>query len=52
MSLGTNNQYGHPHEAMLSRLQKQGIKNIFRTDKNGAITISTDGKTYSITTEK
>ncbi len=52
MSLGTNNQYGHPHEAMLTRLQKQGVKNIFRTDKNGAITISTDGKTYSITTEK
>ncbi len=52
MSLGTNNQYGHPHEAMLTRLQKQGIKNIFRTDKNGAITITTDGKTYSITTEK
>ena len=52
MSLGTNNQYGHPHEAMLTRLQKQGVKNIFRTDKNGAITITTDGKTYSITTEK
>ena len=52
MSLGTNNQYGHPHEAMLERLQKQGIRNIFRTDRNGAITIATDGKTYSITTEK
>ncbi len=52
MSLGTNNQYGHPHEAMLTRLQKQGIKNIFRTDKNGAITITADGMTYSITTEK
>lgn len=26
MSLGVNNQYGHPHEALLNRLQKQGVK--------------------------
>lgn len=52
MSLGVNNQYGHPHEALLKRLQKQGIKNIYRTDANGTITIVSDGSSYSITTEK
>ena len=52
MSLGVNNQYGHPHEALLNRLQKQGIKNIYRTDANGTITICSDGSSYSITTEK
>lgn len=52
MSLGVNNQYGHPHEALLNRLQKQGIKNIYRTDVNGTITIVSDGSSYSITTEK
>ncbi len=52
MSLGVNNQYGHPHEALLNRLQKQGIKNIYRTDANGTITIVIDGSSYSITTEK
>ncbi len=52
MSLGVNNQYGHPHEALLNRLQKQGIKNIYRTDTNGTITIVSDGSSYSITTEK
>lgn len=52
MSLGVNNQYGHPHEALLSRLQKQGVKNIYRTDVNGTITIVSDGSSYSITTEK
>ena len=52
MSLGINNQYGHPHEALLNRLQKQGIKNIYRTDANGTITIVSDGSSYSITTEK
>ena len=52
MSLGVNNQYGHPHEALLNRLQKQGIKNIYRTDANGIITIVSDGSSYSITTEK
>lgn len=52
MSLGVNNQYGHPHEALLNRLQKQGVKNIYRTDLNGTITIVSDGSSYSITTEK
>ena len=52
MSLGVKNQYGHPHEALLNRLQKQGIKNIYRTDANGTITIVSDGSSYSITTEK
>ena len=52
MSLGVNNQYGHPHEALLNRLQKQGVKNIYRTDTNGTITIVSDGSSYSITTEK
>lgn len=52
MSLGVNNQYGHPHEALLNRLHKQGIKNIYRTDANGTITIVSDGSSYSITTEK
>lgn len=52
MSLGANNQYGHPHEALLNRLQKQGVKNIYRTDLNGTITIVSDGSSYSITTEK
>lgn len=52
MSLGVNNQYGHPHDALLNRLQKQGVKNIYRTDANGTITIVSDGSSYSITTEK
>lgn len=52
MSLGVNNQYGHPHETLLNRLQKQGVKNIYRTDANGTITIVSDGSSYSITTEK
>lgn len=52
MSLGVNNQYGHPHEALLNRLQKQGVKNVYRTDANGTITIVSDGSSYSITTEK
>ena len=52
MSLGVNNQYGHPHEALLNRLHKQGVKNIYRTDANGTITIVSDGSSYSITTEK
>ena len=52
MSLGANNQYGHPHKELLTRLQKQGIKDIYRTDTNGTITIVSDGASYKITTEK
>ena len=52
MSLGANNQYGHPHKELLARLQKQGIKDIYRTDENGTITIVSDGTSYKITTEK
>lgn len=51
MSLGAGNDYGHPHAVTLKRYEKNGIAT-YRTDLNGAITIVTDGKTYSITPEK
>lgn len=49
ISCGWRNRYGFPHYKVLKRCKKQGIK-IFRTDEDGAIFISSDGKNHVITT--
>lgn len=51
ISCGRNNRYGFPHSMVLKRYEKQGI-DIFRTDEDGAIFISSDGKDHNITTYK
>ncbi|RJO61786.1 MAG: MBL fold metallo-hydrolase [Dehalococcoidia bacterium] len=51
ISVGADNSYGHPAASTLERLQSEGIQ-IYRTDINGTVVISTDGKTYSVATEK
>ena len=51
ISVGTNNSYGHPDEAVLSRLHDAGTQ-IFRTDESGCIIAVSDGASLQITTEK
>jgi competence protein ComEC len=46
ISVGDNN-YGHPDLLVLDRLQRMGIKK-WETLQQGAVTIKTDGKQYSI----
>lgn len=46
ISVGKNN-YGHPSHELLKRVNDLNIK-IWRTDKNGAIIIRTDGISYKI----
>jgi beta-lactamase superfamily II metal-dependent hydrolase len=51
-----NNRYGHPSQAALDRLKAIGAK-LYRTDLQGEITITTNGKTqngklYEIKTER
>ncbi len=48
---GANNQFGHPHPETLARLDRAGVK-VFGTGKNGRVTITTDGKTYKVETER
>jgi competence protein ComEC len=45
ISVGIRNPFGHPNPEVLKRYQNLEIK-VYRTDKNGAITITTDGKDY------
>lgn len=51
ISVGTGNTYGHPAAETLSKLQGAGVK-VYRTDLNGNIVVTTDGKTYSVSTKK
>jgi len=48
----TGNSYGHPHTAFLKRIVKVVTpNNIYRTDIDGSVVVTTDGKTYSVTPE-
>lgn len=47
ISVGKNNRYGHPSEELIKRLEKVGTK-IYRTDKNGCISLFTDGYTIDV----
>jgi len=47
ISVGAGNQYGHPDGQILNRLQASGI-NVYRTDREGSVVISTDGKGYEV----
>jgi len=48
---GKGNSYGHPHEKIVKRLNRLGIK-MYRTDLNGTIVVISDGVTTTVTTEK
>lgn len=43
VSSGESNSYGHPSEEVLNRLEECGIE-LYRTDRQGAIQLWTDGK--------
>lgn len=51
ISCGVDNSYGHPHKETLSIIEKYDIKT-YRTDKNGEITITSDGNNITIKTKK
>lgn len=51
ISVGKANTYGHPAPDTLKRLQQIGLE-IYRTDINGSIVVSTDGFTYSVMTAR
>lgn len=49
ISVGKGNSYNHPNKQTLKKLKN--IK-LFRTDKNGTITITTDGSKITVSKEK
>ncbi|MDI6821473.1 MAG: DNA internalization-related competence protein ComEC/Rec2 [Actinomycetota bacterium] len=51
ISVGEGNPFGHPARSTLAKLKSLGAK-IYRTDRDGDVTISTDGKNFRVITEK
>jgi competence protein ComEC len=51
ISAGRRNSFGHPHQTVLSRLARRGIR-AFRTDRHGAISIASDGAALRIRTQQ
>jgi competence protein ComEC len=51
ISVGKDNSFGHPSPEVTERLEAAGVR-VYRTDRDGAITASTDGKTLSVKTFK
>jgi competence protein ComEC len=48
ISVGPRNAYGHPDSGVLARLTETGAR-IYRTDRDGAVILETDGHTLSVT---
>lgn len=47
VSVGLNNAYGHPSESVVQRYKDDGVR-LLRTDHDGAITASSDGRSISV----
>ncbi|MDO8715864.1 MAG: DNA internalization-related competence protein ComEC/Rec2 [Dehalococcoidales bacterium] len=53
ISVGAKNDFGHPNKEVMARLVGQvGQANIYRTDENGTIEFTTDGKKLWVKLEK
>jgi len=48
VSCGAGNRFGHPAPAVLDRLARVGAS-VYRTDREGAITIDTNGRNLRVT---
>jgi len=43
VSVGETNPFGHPHPEVIGRLRAAGVR-VLRTDRNGAVTVLSDGQ--------
>lgn len=50
ISCGVDNQYGHPDKDTMDKLQSMDIQ-VFRTDKQGTITVTSDGTNFTWSTD-
>ncbi|HEY3186547.1 MAG TPA: DNA internalization-related competence protein ComEC/Rec2, partial [Solirubrobacteraceae bacterium] len=48
ISVGARNAYGHPDADTIRRLERAGAR-VYRTDRDGAVILETDGRTLEVT---
>ena len=51
ISIGEENRFGLPHSSVIDRLESLGCK-VYRTDLDGRVVVTSDGKTWTVETEK
>ncbi len=51
IEVGAQNSYNHPHQETRDKLERTGMP-VYRTDLNGDIVVTTDGKTFHVYTSK
>ena len=49
ISCGRDNRFGHPAAEVMGRLERAGLR-IYRTDREGQVTVDTDGQRVSVRT--
>ena len=49
VSAGQGNLFGHPSPVVMARMARRGI-DVFRTDRDGAVVIETDGREAHVRT--
>jgi competence protein ComEC len=49
ISVGTGNDYGHPHKETMQKLQQKGIT-VYRTDQNKTVIAQSDGNNITFNT--
>jgi len=51
ISVGADNEYGHPHEEILQAMKDRNIE-VYRTDQQGTLVFTSDGKTISVAADE
>ena len=51
VSVGHANRFGHPHPEVVARYARAGVW-LLRTDRDGTITVSTDGERIFVETAR
>ena len=52
ISVGAHNDYGHPSPSTLTTLGRFPGLSVYRTDRDGRVSIESDGRSFSVATER
>jgi competence protein ComEC len=52
ISVGAHNDYGHPAPSTLAALGRFPGLAVYRTDEEGRVTLESDGRRFSVQTER